>query len=100
MSSRHRHIQQNALHSIAPKAPFSSPFAVQPNQQVSKSKRAANLQKRDSVELEGRRRNPAEGPERGSRRGSEIASASSARLPDEPIRRADSTWPDRAMVKA
>lgn len=35
-----------------------------------------------------------------ARRGSEIASASSAGLPDEPIRRADSTWPDRAMVKA
>jgi hypothetical protein len=35
-----------------------------------------------------------------ARRGSETASASSAGLPDEPIRRADSTWPDRAMVKA
>jgi hypothetical protein len=35
-----------------------------------------------------------------ARRGSEIASASSAGLPDESIRRADSTWPDRAMVKA
>src|SRR5580698_510095 len=35
-----------------------------------------------------------------ARRGSEIASASNAGLPDEPIRRADSTWPDRAMVKA
>src|SRR6202042_669740 len=35
-----------------------------------------------------------------ARRGSETASASSAGLPDEPIRRAASTWPDRAMVKA
>ena len=51
LSPGRRHIQQNPLHSIAPKAPSSPPFAIQPNQQVSKSKRAPNLQKRDSVEL-------------------------------------------------
>jgi hypothetical protein len=35
-----------------------------------------------------------------ARRGSETASASSAGLPDEPIMRTDSTWPDQGMVKA